>query len=133
VASAAASLFGRSSSSSSSGGSFSRQLREVDAVTAADAANLATVVTSATAVTSASGGNQLSAAADLARPSWCTKAEGKVSRVDCWVNSAGIITGVQLTDDMGIPLPGMCDTRGLPVAGGLLAETESIVEIKACK
>lgn len=99
------------------------------------------MVTSATAVdtsdvSDSSDGDQ---AADsrrgnpLVKPEWCSKAEGKVSRVDCWVNEAGIITGVQLTDDLGLPMPGLCSTEGRPVSGGMLAETESIVEIKACK
>jgi hypothetical protein len=31
----------------------------------------------------------------LTKPEWCAKAEGKISRVDCWVDEAtGIITGV---------------------------------------
>jgi hypothetical protein len=69
----------------------------------------------------------------VVKPAWCSKAEGKVSRVDCWLDTAGTITGVQLTDDMGLHQPGICQTQGPPSAGGYLDEFESIVEIRACK
>jgi hypothetical protein len=76
---------------------------------------------------------QLQQPEQVVKPAWCSKAEGKVSRVDCWLDAAGTITGVQLTDDMGLHQPGICQTVGPPSAGGFLEEFESIVEIRACK
>lgn len=69
----------------------------------------------------------------LVKPAWCSKAHGKVSQVHCWMNSRGIITGIQLTDDVGVRQPGICGTAGAHAGGGLLGEYESIVEIRACK
>jgi hypothetical protein len=49
------------------------------------------------------------------------------------MDQTGVITGIQLTDDVGLHHPGMCRTQGAPTAGGYLEEHESIVEIRACK
>jgi hypothetical protein len=67
------------------------------------------------------------------KPAWCSKAEGKVSQVSCWLNEQGLISGIQLTDDAGLHQPGICMTQGPPTVGEYLEEHESIVEIRACK
>jgi len=70
----------------------------------------------------------------LVKPAWCSKAQGKVSRVECWTDQQGVITGIQLTDDAGMHQPGICSIgQGPPSGGGVLHEFESIVEVKACK
>lgn len=70
----------------------------------------------------------------LEKPAWCSKAQGKVSRVECWTDQQGVITGIQLTDDAGMHQPGICSIgQGPASGGGELDEFESIVEVKACK
>lgn len=67
------------------------------------------------------------------QPAWCSKAQGKVSRVECWVNGRGIVSGVRLTDDVGLRQPTICTADGPPTTDVTLQEYESVVDIRACK
>lgn len=68
--------------------------------------------------------------------SGCSTDRGKVSRIDCWVNDRGVITGLRLTDDYSESQHVICKVppEGQePSGGGELWELESVVEIRACK